>query len=50
MMLVVVAGGARIRIGASGQISPCVYFHDATASTGKIYVGYLGRHLANTLT
>lgn len=42
--------GAHIRIGASGQISPRLYFHDATASTGKIYVGYLGRHLTNTLT
>jgi hypothetical protein len=42
--------GAHIRIGASGQISPRLWFHDATASTGKIYMGYLGRHLTNTLT
>jgi hypothetical protein len=42
--------GAHIRIGASasGQISPRLYFHDATAKTGKIYIGYLGRHLTNT--
>jgi hypothetical protein len=44
--------GAHIRIGASagGQISPRLYFHDATAPTGRIYVGYLGRHLTNTRT
>jgi hypothetical protein len=44
--------GAHIRIGASasGQISPRLYFHDATTLTGKIYVGYLGRHLTNTRT
>jgi hypothetical protein len=42
--------GAHIRIGASatGPISPRLYFHDATAQTGRIYVGYLGRHLTNT--
>lgn len=44
--------GSHIRIGASasGQISPRLHFSDATASTGKIYVGYLGRHLTNTRT
>jgi hypothetical protein len=44
--------GSHIRIGASasGQISPRLYFFDATALTGKIYVGYLGRHLTNTRT
>lgn len=44
--------GAHIRIGASasGRISPRLYFHDVTAKTGKIYVGYLGRHLTNTRT
>ncbi len=44
--------GAHVRIGASagGQISPRLYFHDDTAQTGVIYVGYLGRHLTNTRT
>jgi hypothetical protein len=44
--------GAHVRIGASaaGQISPRLYFHDATIQTGMIYVGYLGRHLTNTRT
>ena len=42
--------GAHIRIGASagGQISPRLHFYDATSSNGKVYVGYLGRHLSNT--
>jgi len=44
--------GAHVRIGASaaGQISPRLYFHDCTATTGQIYVGYVGRHLTNTRT
>lgn len=44
--------GAHVRIGASanGQISPRLYFHDATSSTGRVYIGYLGRHLTNTRT
>lgn len=42
--------GAHVRVGASaaGQISPRLYFYDATSQTGMIYVGYLGRHLTNT--
>jgi hypothetical protein len=42
--------GGHVRIGASGagQISPRLYFHDAVSSNGKIYIGYLGRHLTNT--
>jgi hypothetical protein len=44
--------GAHIRIGASasGQISPRLYFHDSAASSGVVYVGYIGRHLTNTRT
>lgn len=44
--------GAHVRIGASagGQISPRLHFHDGTAQTGLIYVGYLGRHRTNTRT
>jgi hypothetical protein len=42
--------GAHIRIGASasGQLNPRLYFHDVTVQRGKVYVGYLGRHLTNT--
>ncbi len=44
--------GAHVRIGASaaGQISPRLYFYDATGKTGNVYVGYIGRHLTNTRT
>lgn len=44
--------GAHVRIGASaaGRISPRLYFLDAIARAGVIYVGYLGRHLPNTRT
>jgi len=44
--------GSHVRVGASaaGQISPRLYFYDAIAQTGMIYVGYLGRHLTNTRT
>jgi hypothetical protein len=45
--------GAHVRIGASaaGQISPRLYFLDATGATiSRIYVGYIGRHLTNTRT
>jgi len=42
--------GAHVRIGASaaGRINPRLYFRDATARFGMMYVGYLGRHLSNT--
>jgi hypothetical protein len=44
--------GAHITIGASasGRVNPRLYFHDAVLKTGKVYVGYIGRHLTNTLT
>jgi hypothetical protein len=44
--------GAHVRIGASagGQVSPRLYYYDATAQAGTVYVGYLGRHLTNTRT
>ena len=41
--------GAHVRIGG-GQMAPRLYFFDATAQTGMVYVGYLGRHLTNTRT
>jgi hypothetical protein len=44
--------GAHITIGASanGRINPRLYFHDGVLKTGRIYVGYIGRHLTNTLS
>jgi len=43
---------AHLVIGASsgGQINPRLYYLDAITRTGKVYVGYLGRHLTNTLS
>lgn len=32
------------------QFAPRVHYYDDTAGTGKIYVGYIGRHLTNTRT
>lgn len=44
--------GAHIAIGTSGsgRVDPRLYFHDGVLKTGQIYVGYIGRHLTNTLS
>ncbi|TFC38969.1 hypothetical protein [Cryobacterium sp. TMT2-14] len=34
----------------SDSFAPRLYYFDDTAGTGKIYVGYVGRHLTNTRT
>ncbi|RCV47790.1 hypothetical protein [Marinitenerispora sediminis] len=49
----VVAGGrvfmgAHFKISSSNTVSPRIHYYDDTAGTGRIYVGYLGRHLENT--
>jgi hypothetical protein len=43
---------SHVVIGASsaGHINPRLYYLDATVRTSQVYVGYLGRHLTNTLT
>ncbi|GAA4891303.1 hypothetical protein GCM10025789_05160 [Tessaracoccus lubricantis] len=41
---------AHIKLTQDGINSPRMHFYDATRITGKIYVGYLGRHLTNTKT
>ncbi|MBW8484160.1 hypothetical protein [Actinomadura parmotrematis] len=42
---------AHIRLASKGSISPRIYFHDDTAGlTGKIVVGFIGRHMTNTRT
>ncbi|MGA4801502.1 PspA/IM30 family protein [Streptomyces lavendulocolor] len=42
---------AHIKIDSKGRIAPRVYFYDDTAgATGKVIVGYIGRHLSNTRT
>lgn len=42
--------GAHFKIAKKGTISPRMHYFDDTANTGKVYVGYIGRHLPNTLT
>lgn len=44
--------GAHVTIGAGsiGRISPRLHFLDAVLKTGRVYVGYIGRHLTNTLS
>lgn len=42
--------GAHFKIARSGQISPRLHFHDDVDHTGKVYVGYIGKHLPNTMT
>lgn len=41
---------AHIKLTQDGANSPRMHFFDDTRGTGKIYVGYLGRHLTNTQT
>jgi hypothetical protein len=42
--------GAHFRIAKKGLISPRVHYYDDAAKTGKVYVGYIGKHLANKQT
>lgn len=41
----VVFMGAHFKIALSGMISPRLHYYDDTGRSGKIYVGYIGRHL-----
>lgn len=51
-----VAGEGRVLMQAHfkpthrDQFAPRMYYYDDTNSTGRIYVGYIGRHLSNTKT
>jgi hypothetical protein len=42
--------GAHFKIARKGLVSPRLHYHDGTGQTGKIYIGYIGRHLPNTHT
>lgn len=42
--------GAHVRIGQGGQTAPRLHYHDALATDGHLYVGYMGPHLTNTKT
>jgi hypothetical protein len=41
---------AHFKLGRVGMVSPRMYYLDDWASTGKVYVGYIGAHLRNTQT
>ena len=42
--------GAHFKIARKGLVSPRIYYHDDASQTGKIYVGYIGKHLPNAHT
>ncbi|MBB5155678.1 hypothetical protein [Saccharopolyspora phatthalungensis] len=42
--------GAHFKIAKFGTISPRMHYLDATATTGKVYVGYIGAHLRTKMT
>lgn len=42
--------GAHFKIARRGLISPRMHYHDGTAKTGIVYIGYIGRHLSNPHT
>jgi hypothetical protein len=39
---------SHFRLSAKKSVSPRVYILDATRKDGRVYVGYIGRHLENT--
>ncbi|WP_399892151.1 hypothetical protein ACGH7X_32770 [Streptomyces sp. BBFR51] len=41
---------AHLRIGSGNTIAPRLHFYDDGPNSGRVYVGYLGPHLRNTLT
>ena len=42
--------GAHFKIARKGLVSPRMHYHDDAGQAGKIYVGYIGRHLPNAHT
>ena len=41
---------AHFKIARKGLVSPRIHYHDDASKTGKIYVGYIGKHLPNAHT
>ncbi|WP_083664969.1 hypothetical protein [Kocuria sp. CNJ-770] len=46
----VIAMKAHFKLASIGMLSPRMHYHDDYTNTGKIYIGYIGRHLTNTMT
>ncbi len=41
---------AHLKVGGGNTIAPRIHFYEDGPRSGKVYVGYLGPHLRNTLT
>lgn len=41
---------AHFKAGQENTYAPRLHYYDDTANTGKIYIGYIGKHLSNTKT
>ncbi|MGG5754222.1 hypothetical protein ACQ3I4_16700 [Zafaria sp. Z1313] len=41
---------AHFKTSVKDGVAPRMYIHDDTTGTGKIYIGYIGKHLSNTMT
>lgn len=41
---------AHFKAGQQNTFAPRMYYYDDTSNTGKVYIGYIGRHLTNTKT
>lgn len=41
---------AHFKTTSKDGVAPRMHIHDDTAGTGKIYIGYIGKHLSNTMT
>lgn len=41
---------AHFKIASIATISPRIYGYDNWTADGKVYVGYIGRHLTYTMT
>lgn len=42
--------GSHVRIAKYGSISPRMHYYNDATGTGKVYIGYIGRHLPNFRT
>ena len=41
---------AHFTLGLVGSVSPRLHYLDDVPRSGKVYIGYIGRHLTNTKT
>jgi hypothetical protein len=42
--------GAHFKVARKGLVSPRMHYHDDAGRAGKIYEGYIGKHLPNAHT